>query len=86
MMGISRWWEKHIQPGMLFVSKTHVEWYCGAAHVPGAPGSLLDPGDVALVVEVEPVAGDVIYTTVFGPGRVVGASFLSMFVCVEGSE
>ena len=81
-MSSKHWWEEHVQPGMLFVSKTHL--YCGGAHVPGSPGSLLDPGAPALVVGTERVAGSVTYTIMGELGWMDATSFLSMFARVEG--
>jgi hypothetical protein len=75
------WWEEHVQPGMLFVSKVHL--YAGSAKNTGAPGSLVEPGATALVVEVEPVAGNVTYAICEELGRIDTTSFLSMFARVE---
>lgn len=74
------WWEEHVQPGMLFVSKTHL--YCGGAHVPGSSG-LLDPGAPALVVGTERVAGSVTYSIMGELGWMDATSFLSMFERVD---
>ena len=67
---------------MLFVSKVHL--YAGSAKSPGAPGTLVEPGAAALVVEVEPVAGNVTYAICEEMGRIDATSFLQMFARVEG--
>ena len=78
----NHWWEKHVQPGMLFVSKVHL--YIGSARKAGEPVPLIDPGATALVVEVEPVAGSVTYAICEEMGRIDATSFLQMFARVEG--
>lgn len=78
------WWEEHVQPGMLFVSKVHL--YAGSAKNPGAPGLLVEPGATALVVGTERVAGNITYANMGEIGWMDATSFLSMFACVEGAE
>jgi hypothetical protein len=77
------WWEDRVQPGMLFVSKTQL--YCGGAYVPGSSG-LLDPGEPALVVGTERVAGSVTYAIMGKIGLMDATSFLSIFERVEGRK